>query len=80
MLNAHVQFEKFLLELWKELDTKLAVVLLDDIQNLIEISNTIDILRAVLSSEDIVKKTRFLFILSSTPAGWASSRTAGLSG
>jgi len=36
------------------------------------VSNTIDILRAVLSNEDIVKKTRFLFILSSTPAGWAS--------
>jgi len=68
--NAQVQFTKFLLELWKALDTKLAVVLLDDIQNLMEVSNTIDILRAVLSNEDIVKNTRFLFILSSTPAGW----------
>jgi len=70
--NAQVQLTKFLLELWKALDVELAVVLLDDIQNLIEVSNTIDILRAVLSNEDIVKKTRFLFILSSTPAGWAS--------
>jgi len=70
--NAQVQFTKFLLELWKVLDTKLAVVLLDDIQNLTEVSNTIDILRAVLSNEDIIKNTRFLFILSSTPAGWAS--------
>lgn len=70
--NAQVQFTKFLLELWKALDIKLAVVLLDDIQNLIEVSNTIDILRAVLSSEDVIKETRFLFILSSTPLGWAS--------
>ena len=70
--NPQVQFTKFLLELWKELDTKLAVVLLDDTQNLMEISNTIDILRAVLSAEDVIKNTRFLFVLSSTPAGWAS--------
>lgn len=70
--NAQIQFTKFLLELWKILDTKLAVVLLDDTQNLMEVSNTIDILRAVLSGEDVIKKTRFLFILSSTPAGWAS--------
>jgi GTPase SAR1 family protein len=70
--SAHVQFEKFLLGLWKGLGAKLAVVLLDDIQNLMEISNTIDILRAVLSSEDVIRKTRYLFILSSTPSGWAS--------
>ena len=69
--NAQVQFTKFLLELWKALDTKLAVVLLDDTQNLMEVSNTIDILRAVLSNENIIKETRFLFVLSSTPAGWA---------
>ena len=70
--NAQIQFTKFLSELWETLDTKLAVVLLDDTQNLMEVSNTIDVLRAVLSSEDIIEKTRFLFILSSTPAGWAS--------
>jgi len=70
--NAQVQFTKFLPELWKTLDTKLAVVLLDDTQNLMEVSNTIDILRAVLSSDDIIKETRFLFVLSSTPAGWTS--------
>jgi len=69
--NAHIQFTKFLLGLWKTLDTKLAVVLLDDTQNLMEVSNTIDILRAVLSGEDVIKNTRFLFILSSTPTGWA---------
>jgi len=58
--------------LWKALDTKLAVVLLDDLQNLMPISNTIDILRAVLSKDQIIRNTRFLFILSSTPSGWAS--------
>jgi hypothetical protein len=72
LLNAQVQLTKFLLELWRALDTKLAVVLLDDAQNLMEVSNTIDILRAVLSNDDIIKKTRFLFVLSSTPAGWAA--------
>jgi hypothetical protein len=72
LLNPQIQFTKFLLELWKGLDAKLAVVLLDDMQNLLEVSNTIDILRAVLSNEDIVRDTRFLFILSSTPAGWAA--------
>lgn len=70
--NAQVQFTKFLRELWKALDTKLAVVLLDDTQNLMEVSNTIDILRAVLSSDDIIKETKFLFVLSSTPGGWAA--------
>jgi len=70
--NAQVQFTKFLLGLWKVMDAKLAAVLLDDIQNLSEISNTIDVLRAVLSSDDIIKETRFLFILSSTPSGWSS--------
>ena len=70
--QAQSQFTKFLLELWKVLDAKLAVVLLDDLQNLLPISNTIDILRAVLSKEQIIKDTRFLFILSSTPNSWSS--------
>jgi len=72
LLNAQVQFTKFLIELWKPLKAKLAIVLLDDIQNLLDVSNTIDILRAVLSNEDVIKETKFLFILSSTPAGWSS--------
>lgn len=72
LLHAQVQFKKYLLELWKALGTKLAVVLLDDTQNLLSISNTVDILRAVLSDEEIIKNTNFLFVLSSTPAGWIS--------
>jgi hypothetical protein len=70
--QAQTQFTKFLLALWKALDTKLAVVLLDDLQNLLPISNTIDILRAVLSNDQIIRDTRFLFILSSTPGGWSN--------
>ncbi|MEE8317792.1 MAG: ATP-binding protein, partial [Candidatus Omnitrophota bacterium] len=72
LLQAQSQFTKFLFELWKAQDAKLVVVLLDDLQNLLPISNTIDILRAVLSKEEIVSNTRFLFILSSTPNGWSS--------
>lgn len=69
-VQAQTQFAKFLLELWKILDARLAVVLLDDLQNLLAVSNTIDILRAVLSKEEITHRTRFLFVLSSTPASW----------
>jgi GTPase SAR1 family protein len=68
--QAQTQFTKFLLELWAALNAKLAVVLLDDLQNLLSISSTIDILRAVLSNEEVIKNTRFLFVLSSTPSGW----------
>ncbi|MFC1624444.1 AAA family ATPase [Candidatus Omnitrophota bacterium] len=71
LLQAQTQFTKFLLKLWDVLDAKLGVVLLDDLQNLLPISNTIDILRAVLSKEEIMHRTRFLFVLSSTPAGWS---------
>ncbi|MBU3911900.1 MAG: AAA family ATPase [Candidatus Omnitrophica bacterium] len=69
--QAQTQFTRFLLELWRKLDAKLAIVLLDDLQNLLPISNTIDILRAVLSKEEIVRNTRFLFVLSSTPSSWS---------
>ena len=72
LAQAQTHFTKFLLELWKTLDTKLAVVMLDDLQNLLPISNTIDILRAVLSKDEVIRNTRFLFVLSSTPAGWSS--------
>jgi len=72
LLQAQSQFTKFLFELWKAQDAKLVVVLLDDLQNLLPISNTIDIFRAVLSKEEIIRNTRFLFILSSTPNGWSS--------
>jgi hypothetical protein len=36
------------------------------------VSSIIDILRAVLSEDSIIKNTRYMFVLSSTPAGWIS--------
>lgn len=72
LIQAQTQLTKFLLKLWEALDEKLAVVLVDDLQNLLPISNTIDILRAVLSKDQIIHDTRFLFILSSTPSGWST--------
>ena len=72
LAQAQTQFTKFLLSLWKSLNAELAVVMLDDLQNLLPISNTIDILRAVLSKDEIIRNTRFLFVLSSTPFGWSS--------
>ncbi|MFH1478318.1 MAG: ATP-binding protein [Candidatus Omnitrophota bacterium] len=68
--QAQTQFARFLIELWKTLDVKLAVILLDDLQNLLAISNTIDILRATLSRDDVLNNTKFMFVLSSTPNGW----------
>ncbi len=70
-LQSQTQFTRFLLNLWEALDTRLAVVLLDDLQNILPISTAIDILRAVLSKDEVIHNTRFLFILSSTPAGWS---------
>ena len=65
-----VALVQFLLELWKLLKTELALVLLDDIQNFDVIPQVIDILRAALSHEEILEKSRYLFILSTTPEGW----------
>lgn len=59
-----------LLDIWKELKTDLAVVLLDDIQNFSAISQIMDIIRLVLSRDEIIKNTKYLFILSCTPEGW----------
>ena len=46
------------------------MVLLDDIQNLLAIPRVLDILRAVLSKDEVINNTRYLFVLSSTPEGW----------
>jgi predicted ATPase len=69
-LQPQVLFTKFLLELWTQLDTKLAVILLDDVQNLAGVSVVIDLLRAVLSKEEVITQTRYLFVLASTTDGW----------
>ncbi|OGC22637.1 hypothetical protein A3J90_07430 [candidate division WOR-1 bacterium RIFOXYC2_FULL_37_10] len=61
-----------LVRLWKDIKNKtdVVLVLLDDIQNYKPISGYLNILRNVLSDEEIVKETGFLFILASTFEGW----------
>lgn len=50
--------------------TDIVLVLLDDIQNYKPISGYLTILKNVLSDEEIVKGTGFLFVLASTLEGW----------
>lgn len=69
-LQPQVQFTQFLLGLWPKLKSPVAVILLDDVQNLAAVSSVIDLLRAVLSKEEIITRTRFLFVLASTTEGW----------
>jgi hypothetical protein len=71
-LQPQTYLTEFLLEIWKQLNTRLAVVLVDDIQNFSSIPQIIDILRLVLSKDEVIQNTRYLFILSSTPDGWRS--------
>jgi len=59
-----------LLRLWKCLNTKLSIILIDDIQNFSLIPQVIDILRLVLSKDEIISQSNYLFVLSSTPQGW----------
>ncbi|MCM8793983.1 MAG: ATP-binding protein, partial [Candidatus Omnitrophica bacterium] len=70
--SLQIRFAQFLLQVWEEMGFPLAFVLLDDIQNFLPRVETIDILRATLSREDIVERTKFCFVLSSTPEGWNS--------
>ncbi len=65
-----VALVRFLTGLWERLNTDLALVLLDDVQNFGPIPQVIDILRAALSHETVLEKSRFLFVLSTTPEGW----------
>jgi hypothetical protein len=69
-LQPQTYLAEFLLEMWRQLKTKLAVVLIDDIQNFSTIPQVLDILRLVLSKDEVIQNTRYLFILSSTPDGW----------
>lgn len=67
-----VALVQFLVDLWGLLHTELALVLLDDIQNFEAIPQVIDILRAALSHDSVLDKSRYLFILATTPEGWGS--------
>jgi hypothetical protein len=62
-----------LLRLWNELKKEMAtvVVLLDDVHNYKIVPEFLTLLKNVLSDEEIVKRTGYLFVLSSTYKGWS---------
>lgn len=61
-----------LLKLWDELknEVKIILVLLDDVHNYQHIPEFLTLLKNVLSDEEVIKQTGFLFVLSSTYKGW----------
>ncbi len=65
-------FYSNMLNLWSDLrnETKVLVVLLDDIQYLSSISAIMSIIRNTLAEEKIVKEVKLLFVLASTFHGW----------
>lgn len=69
-LQPQVKFTKFLVNLWQVIEAKMAVVFIDDVQNLDINSGVIDTLRSVLSRDEVIKSTNYLFVLLSTPRGW----------
>ena len=69
-LQPQVKFTKFLANLWQVIEAKMAVVFIDDVQNLDINSGVIDTLRSVLSRDEVIKNTNYLFVLLSTPRGW----------
>ncbi len=58
--------------LWSNLskEYEAAVVLLDDVQNLHEKPQALTMLKNVLSDAHLMKSSRVLFVLNSTPEGW----------
>lgn len=62
-----------LLRLWNELKKEMetVVVLLDDVHNYKIVPEFLTLLKNVLSDEEIVKRTGYLFVLSSTYKGWS---------
>lgn len=61
-----------LLALWQDIQehSEAGVILLDDAQNFHPISGFFTILKNVLTDEQIIKGTKFFFILSTIPSGW----------
>jgi len=59
-----------LAEIWQGRNGKPIVVLLDDVQNFLAVSGVVDILRLVLSRDEILNDTKYLFVLSCTPEAW----------
>ncbi len=69
-LQPQVKFTSFLVKLWQVIESKTAVVFIDDVQNLDINSGVIDTLRSVLSRDEVINNTNYLFVLLSTPRGW----------
>ncbi len=65
-------FYSSLLNLWSDLqeETKVLIVLIDDVQNFSSISQIMTTIRQVLTDEKINKETKLLFVLASTYDGW----------
>lgn len=60
-----------LINIWKDVQQhKGIVVLIDDAQNFSEVHRYLTTLKNVLSMDEIIKDTKYLFILSSTIDGW----------
>jgi len=72
--DAQVLLVDGLLHLWQELkeETDALVMLLDDVQNYQSVKQILGILKNVLSDEDIIKKTGYLFTLAATEEGWSA--------
>jgi AAA+ ATPase superfamily predicted ATPase len=62
-----------LIRLWQELkeQTDALIVFLDDVQNYDAVRQVLGILKNVLSDDEIISKTGYLFILAATEEGWA---------
>jgi hypothetical protein len=69
-LQPQVKLTKFLVGLWQVIEAKTVVVFIDDVQNLDIDSGVIDTLRSVLSRDEVINETNYLFVLLSTPRGW----------
>ena len=63
-----------LVQLWQELkaETDAVVVFLDDVQHYDAIPEFLGVLKNVLSDDDVVKKTGYLFVLAATEEGWSN--------
>ena len=71
MLDSQSLLLDGLINIWGELKKpKGVIVLVDDAQNLSQVTRYMTTIRNVLSQDDIIKGTNYLFILSSTIEGW----------
>lgn len=72
IVDSQILLQDGLRGIWDDVKekTELIVILIDDVQNFKEVSRIFTTLKNVLSSDEILNETRFLFVLSSTIDGW----------